>query len=231
MRTKFSMDNDDDEKQNEHPFYSIICRRKELFVGTLAIAVISVLLLSSKTSSYHENSLKKRLGPYKLVERQEGREFFDYYSFYDGADSLGSAGYNSYIGKKRALELGLVNVTKDETDGIEYVYMNSAATSKGPRESIRLEGNRRFDRGLFILDLSHMPAGCGVWPAFWLTGRFWYKDSLNFVLTMLCLCTHMRTYFLQFRRRQLAQEWRNRHCGRCELSSGGQDSSAYLRIL
>ena len=176
MRTKFSMDNDEEE-QNGSSFYSIICRRKELFVGTLAVALIAVLLFGSKTSSYHENnSLKKRLGPYKLVERQEGREFFDYYSFYDGADSLGSAGYNSYIGKKRALELGLVNVTKDETDGTEYVYMNSAATAKGPRESVRLEGNRRFDRGLFILDLSHMPAGCGVWPAFWLTGTFCSKE-------------------------------------------------------
>lgn len=45
----------------------------------------------------------------------------------------------------------------------------SAPTEKGPRESIRLEGKRRFNRGLFIIDVRHMPAGCGVWPAFWLT--------------------------------------------------------------
>eukprot|EP00562_Extubocellulus_spinifer_P006559 CAMPEP_0178522318 /NCGR_PEP_ID=MMETSP0696-20121128/28470_1 /TAXON_ID=265572 /ORGANISM="Extubocellulus spinifer, Strain CCMP396" /LENGTH=673 /DNA_ID=CAMNT_0020153427 /DNA_START=123 /DNA_END=2141 /DNA_ORIENTATION=+ len=53
----------------------------------------------------------------------------------------------------------------DET----FVYMKSAPTKEGPRESIRLEGKRRFHRGLFILDLRHMPTGCGVWPAFWLT--------------------------------------------------------------
>ena len=47
--------------------------------------------------------------------------------------------------------------------------MSSAATPKGPRESIRLEGKRRFNRGLFIIDVHHMPTGCGVWPAFWLT--------------------------------------------------------------
>jgi hypothetical protein len=50
-----------------------------------------------------------------------------------------------------------------------FLYMSSAPTALGPRESIRLEGKRRFNRGLFILDLRHIPAGCGVWPAFWLT--------------------------------------------------------------
>jgi len=50
-----------------------------------------------------------------------------------------------------------------------FVYMGSAPTEAGPRDSIRLEGKRRFNRGLFIIDVRHMPAGCGVWPAFWLT--------------------------------------------------------------
>jgi hypothetical protein len=43
-----------------------------------------------------------------------------------------SAGYNVYVSKDRALELGLVNVTD------EFVYMLSGATNAGPRESIRL---------------------------------------------------------------------------------------------
>ena len=50
-----------------------------------------------------------------------------------------------------------------------FVYMSSAATPEGPRDSIRLEGKTRFNRGLFLIDLDHMPAGCGTWPAFWLT--------------------------------------------------------------
>jgi hypothetical protein len=49
------------------------------------------------------------------------------------------------------------------------LYFKTAPTEKGPRESIRLEGKRRFNRGLFIIDVRHMPAGCGVWPAFWMT--------------------------------------------------------------
>eukprot|EP00573_Skeletonema_grethae_P010288 CAMPEP_0201692890 /NCGR_PEP_ID=MMETSP0578-20130828/5653_1 /ASSEMBLY_ACC=CAM_ASM_000663 /TAXON_ID=267565 /ORGANISM="Skeletonema grethea, Strain CCMP 1804" /LENGTH=772 /DNA_ID=CAMNT_0048178339 /DNA_START=170 /DNA_END=2488 /DNA_ORIENTATION=- len=50
-----------------------------------------------------------------------------------------------------------------------FVVMSSTPTPEGPRNSVRLEGRRRFNRGLFIIDLRHMPAGCGTWPAFWLT--------------------------------------------------------------
>lgn len=156
---------------------------------------------------------------------KEGPAFFDFYSFYEGRDSAGSNGFNTYVGETRALELGIVNVSmekdvldifhdrrlqEDTTNGtvnitdeeldeaiaaqnklvsnnsvIEneeelidanpdlkdepFIYMGSESTDKGPRESIRLEGKRRFNRGLFILDLRHMPSGCGVWPAFWLT--------------------------------------------------------------
>lgn len=50
-----------------------------------------------------------------------------------------------------------------------FLYLQTAPTENGPRESIRLEGKRRFNRGLFIIDVRHMPSGCGAWPAFWLT--------------------------------------------------------------
>mmetsp|Transcript_19547 Transcript_19547/g.29286 ORF Transcript_19547/g.29286 Transcript_19547/m.29286 type:complete len:452 (-) Transcript_19547:86-1441(-) len=108
-------------------------------------------------------------GKYKLVEKQEDMDFFDYYTFYDGPDSLGSAGYNTYVSKEEAERLDIVGVDKDPTTKEEFVFMKSSPTTEGPRSSIRLEGKTRFDRGLFILDLRHMPSGAGVWPAFWLT--------------------------------------------------------------
>lgn len=75
-----------------------------------------------------------------------------------------------YVSEKRAKQLDILNVTTGQRDGQEYVYMSSAPTTTGPRESIRLEGKKRYNRGLFILDAHHMPAGPGVWPAWWLTG-------------------------------------------------------------
>ena len=115
-------------------------------------------------------------GAYHLVECQEGEKFFDFYNFYDGPDSLGSAGRNVYVSKQRALQLGIANTSTDSVTGQEYVFMNSVSSEEGPRESIRLEGIRRFQHGLFILDLDHMPTGCGVWPAFWLTDEKHWPD-------------------------------------------------------
>lgn len=142
---------------------------------------------------------RQPVGAYKIIELQEGDAFWNYYNFYVGPDSIGSNGYLNYIGKDKAFEIGIANVSVEaiQVDGLgattrrraqeappttnattstpapaeteTFVYMSSAPTEKGPRDSIRLEGKRRFNRGLFIIDLHHMPAGCGVWPAFWLT--------------------------------------------------------------
>lgn len=62
-------------------------------------------------------------------------------------------------------EEGIIITPKKEP----FLYLKTAPTEAGPRESIRLEGKRRFNRGLFIIDVRHMPEGCGTWPAFWLT--------------------------------------------------------------
>jgi hypothetical protein len=110
---------------------------------------------------------------------QEGDEFFDYYTFYEGPDSAGSNGYITYVSEDRANEIGIANVTYEDDDldifyadssqarqKEPFLYLMSAPTEKGPRESIRLEGKKRFNRGLFIIDVRHIPAGCGVWPAF-----------------------------------------------------------------
>lgn len=52
----------------------------------------------------------------------------------------------------------------------KIVYIGARQSEGGgPFDSVRLEGKRRFNRGLFILDILHMPTGCGTWPAFWLT--------------------------------------------------------------
>jgi len=148
-----------------------------------------------------------------LVERQEGDAFFDYYTFYEGRDSVGSNGFNMYVGLATAEDLGIVNVTRefdvldvyatrqrrrrrrqlqwrrqqqqqqqqdeqqqqpqslpDDTASTSnetltpepFVYMGSSSTPHGPRNSIRLEGIRRFNRGLFVIDVRHMPAGAYV---------------------------------------------------------------------
>ncbi|KAH9019591.1 concanavalin A-like lectin/glucanase domain-containing protein [Lactarius deliciosus] len=35
------------------------------------------------------------------------------------------------------------------------------------RDSIRISSQNTYNEAIFVLDLQHMPAGCGTWPAFW----------------------------------------------------------------
>ncbi len=48
----------------------------------------------------------------------------------------------------------------------------------GPgRPAIRLVSNNAYTHGLFIMDLVHMPFGCGTWPAYWLLGPNWPSNG------------------------------------------------------
>ena len=145
-------------------------RYRNILHNIAIVAASAILTVSLRSILIHIRIKSGQLvptGPYRLIEAQTGSSFFDFYDFYDGPDSLGSAGYNVYVSKESAMQSKIAGVKQE--DGEEFVYMSSASTKKGPRDSVRLEGKRRFDRGLFVLDVVHMPNGAGVWPAFWLT--------------------------------------------------------------
>jgi len=57
--------------------------------------------------------------------------------------------------------------------GVDYVNI---ASGRG-RNAVRLESKRSYTTGLFILDLDHMPHGCGVWPAYWTCGPDWPNNG------------------------------------------------------
>ena len=235
------------------------------------------------------------VGEYRILEAQEGENFWEYYDFYAGRDSAGSNGYITYVSRDAAEVGGIIGVSTEEVpkrsmieiyeegdargevdwmaedlafldqlkrrrdreeggedaggggeeeeeaaaapgasgastaeerakvatrdtlrgkdsssdgppprlepfnpdDGDDdgdgdnnstsvptetFVIISSSPTPEGPRNSVRLEGLRRFNRGLFIIDLRHMPAGCGTWPAFWLTDEAnWPVNGKQFV--------------------------------------------------
>ena len=49
-----------------------------------------------------------------------------------------------------------------KADDYSYVDIDSRG-----RDSIRIASNAAYDAALMVLDLSHMPEGCGTWPAWW----------------------------------------------------------------
>jgi len=45
--------------------------------------------------------------------------------------------------------------------------MAADSVTVGNRPSLRIQSTKRYNGGLFIVDLAHVPVGTGVWPAFW----------------------------------------------------------------
>jgi len=140
---------------------------------TVAVTGIVGIMAFLVVGKVFESSRRQPVGPYILTDKQEGKNFFSNYAFYSGADSEGSNGYINYLDKEKAFAESIANVTFEPIDGgvksEPFIYMSTTPTAEGPRNSVRLEGLKRYNRGLFIIDVRHMPAGCGTWPAFWMS--------------------------------------------------------------
>jgi hypothetical protein len=87
--------------------------------------------------------------------------------FFAGQDP--SSGHVTFLSKEAAIEKGLFKTLPNNSVYIGVDSTNRA--SEDGRDSIRLHSKKRYNQGLFILDLSHIPSSvCGSWVAFWLFG-------------------------------------------------------------
>jgi len=104
---------------------------------------------------------------YILEKSYVGSNFFDAdsWDWFTAADP--TEGAVDYVSMERALELGMVNATE------KRVYIGpglQVVTPGSPIPSVRLASVQSFTSALIILSMDHQPTGCGVWPAFWMTG-------------------------------------------------------------
>uniref|UniRef100_A0A914DYY9 GH16 domain-containing protein n=1 Tax=Acrobeloides nanus TaxID=290746 RepID=A0A914DYY9_9BILA len=86
-------------------------------------------------------------------------------------------GFVNYVDYETAKSEGLVGVQNGK------VYMGMDNTTILPpnstigRNAIRINTLIRFNSGLFIFDIDHMPTGPGLWPAFWTEGPKWPSNG------------------------------------------------------
>jgi len=123
------------------------------------------------------------LGAYsKLAKDFNQGNFFDHFNFFDGGDPTN--GEVKYTNRQQAEQHKLIDPNRFH-DGRNRVFMSADMdrdyTQPNPpadkRMSVRIESKDTFTRGLFVLDLEHMPHGCGTWPAFWTLGQGKWPDS------------------------------------------------------
>lgn len=72
----------------------------------------------------------------------------------------------SYVNESTALRLGLTSFTHDSFV-IRADYTTNLTSSDPGRNSVRIMSKNQWDTHVEIMDVRHMPQGCGTWPAYW----------------------------------------------------------------
>jgi len=103
-----------------------------------------------------------------LVDNWSGNNFFGNFDFFTGGDP--THGYVQYVNQSIAQNNGLLNVNGD----VVHIYSDHTHVASGSgRMSVRITSKKVYNSGLFTFDLTHMPTGCGTWPAIWTVGPGW----------------------------------------------------------
>ncbi|KAG6862240.1 hypothetical protein C0995_002171 [Termitomyces sp. Mi166 len=104
------------------------------------------------------------LAVYFLQDTYKGHDFFHRWSWETSNDP--THGRVNYVDKYTAKSANLSTATFNK------FFMRADSTSVVPpnargRDSVRIHSNAAYGDSVIVLDVQHMPAGCGTWPAFW----------------------------------------------------------------
>jgi hypothetical protein len=122
------------------------------FCSSLALALSLTRIVSSSSTCYtRELSIA-------------GSDFFEEFNWESEDDP--THGRVNYLTLEEARAKNLVYA-----DGDKFFMLPDSTNVVSPesrgRDSIRISSKRAFDESVVIIDLEHMPHGCGTWPAFW----------------------------------------------------------------
>jgi len=122
----------------------------------MKVALLILVLAVSTTYSY------------MLHANYSGTSFFDPWNFYTQGDP--THGTVDYVNAQTAQTAGLTGIR----NGAVYIGCDTKnkVTGRG-RQSVRISTKETWNGGLFVMDLLHMPTGCGTWPAWWTVGPGW----------------------------------------------------------
>lgn len=114
---------------------------------------------------------------YKLIDSYNTTNFFNQFEFLHDTECVSSSFSNFMRNISQAQQLGIINITNNSIY-IGTDYWNIVGDEG--RASVCIGTKSKYKQGLFILDASHMPFGCGVWPSWWMTDGTWYPNILEF---------------------------------------------------
>ncbi|KAK4550137.1 hypothetical protein LTR36_003104 [Oleoguttula mirabilis] len=153
-----------------------------LFSGTTIASILTFLSLASTQSipgaTFFSGNGATGAGAYELVDDYEPSLFFTKFNFYSSYDP--TYGHVQYVNESIAVRNGFV--AAGSTANISVDTTNQWPNGGSGRPAVRIISDNTYTHGLFILDLVHMPWGCGTWPAYWLLGPNWpYNGEIDII--------------------------------------------------
>lgn len=105
---------------------------------------------------------------YTLQDTYDASNFFNEFEFFTASDPTG--GFVKYVDASVANSTGLAGYSNGSVYmGVDHTTPNAT----GGRKSVRLTSKKAYTKGLVVMDATHLPVGCGTWPAFWMFGPNW----------------------------------------------------------
>ncbi|KZT68901.1 glycoside hydrolase family 16 protein [Daedalea quercina L-15889] len=109
---------------------------------------------------------------FELIHDYSGDHFFQGWDYYGKWDNL-TLGNVTYLTQEAAVEQKLTYINTAGNAIIKVDNFTTVANGER-RNSIRLTSQEFYDFGtVWVVDATHLPYGCSVWPAFWSTAPNW----------------------------------------------------------
>ncbi|CAE6479939.1 unnamed protein product [Rhizoctonia solani] len=125
----------------------------------LLTALSFPLLVSCSLPSTYSTSRS-----FKLQEEITGNKFYDAFDFFTSDDP--ARGRVNYVDQDYAKRNNLTYASESKFVMRADSVHNVISGSRG-RDSIRITSKQHYEDSVIVLDLTHMPTGCGTWPEFW----------------------------------------------------------------
>jgi len=115
-------------------------------------------------------------GQYQPVREYSGSSFFDRWQFYDHFDNL-TNGDAIFVSQSVASSSKLAFVNGDG-NAIIKVDNTTNVPFNEKRNTVRISSTDTYGVGsLWVADMTHVPFGCSVWPAWWSQAKDWPKGG------------------------------------------------------
>ncbi|KAI0315874.1 endo-beta-glucanase [Amylostereum chailletii] len=111
---------------------------------------------------------------YTLSDNYQGSSFLNEWDFEAIADP--THGYVNYVSKSTAQSKGLVSVSGSNFT-LRADDTSVPSSSASGRDSVRIQSQKSYNTHVTVINIAHMPKGCGTWPAIWEKGPNWPNNG------------------------------------------------------